>query len=137
MRASVAFPALALFDLLREPIRMLPSSFSAYINASVALKRLQEFLGVRAAGCPNSNNPDPDPSLKHNLNLNLKPAKQLRSIPQPRLHSPGTLSVLRDLISTQGRCIGPMARRPAVGMCGVTIHAFSVFRKRTQHLQGP
>ena len=45
-------------------------------------------------------------SLKHNLNLNLKPAKQLRSIPQPRLHSPGTLSVLRDLISTQGRCIG-------------------------------
>ncbi len=49
VRASVAFPALALFDLLREPIRMLPSSISAYINASVAQKRLQELLGVRAA----------------------------------------------------------------------------------------
>ena len=54
MRASVAFPALALFDLLREPIRMLPTSISAYINAAVAQKRLQELLGVRGAsmaGC--------------------------------------------------------------------------------------
>ncbi len=50
MRASVAFPALALFDLLREPIRMLPSSISAYINGSVAQRRLQELLGVRIAG---------------------------------------------------------------------------------------
>ena len=52
VRASVAFPALALFDLLREPIRSLPSSISAYINAFVAQKRLQEFLGVRAVPAP-------------------------------------------------------------------------------------
>ena len=52
LRASVAFPALALFDLLREPIRMLPSSITACISTFVAQKRLQEFVGVRSDECP-------------------------------------------------------------------------------------
>ena len=47
LRASVAFPALALFNMLREPIYELPTAFTCYINAFVSAKRLQEFLQVR------------------------------------------------------------------------------------------
>jgi hypothetical protein len=47
LRASVAFPALALFNLLREPIRILPMSITGYISAFVALKRLQQYVEVR------------------------------------------------------------------------------------------
>lgn len=44
LTADVAFPALAYFDLLRFPIIMLPTQVMNFINASVALKRLQEFV---------------------------------------------------------------------------------------------
>lgn len=44
LTASVAFPALALFNLLRFPILMLPSQIMNIIQAQVALKRLQHFL---------------------------------------------------------------------------------------------
>jgi hypothetical protein len=43
----VAFPALALFNLLREPIHALPTAITTYIGAFVSVKRLQEFLEAR------------------------------------------------------------------------------------------
>jgi ABC-type multidrug transport system fused ATPase/permease subunit len=44
LTADVAFPALAYFDLLRFPIIMLPMQVMNFINARVALRRLQEFV---------------------------------------------------------------------------------------------
>lgn len=44
LTASVAFPALALFNLLRFPVMMLPSQISTMINGKVALDRVQKFL---------------------------------------------------------------------------------------------
>jgi ABC-type multidrug transport system fused ATPase/permease subunit len=44
--ADVAFPALAYFDLLRFPIIMLPMQVMNFINARVALRRLQSFLNA-------------------------------------------------------------------------------------------
>ena len=42
----MAFPALALFNLFREPIHALPTAISTYISAIISVKRLQEFLRV-------------------------------------------------------------------------------------------
>ena len=47
----MAFPALALFNLLREPIHVLPTSITTYISAFVSAKRLQEFLEARLMVC--------------------------------------------------------------------------------------
>ncbi|GMH35949.1 hypothetical protein BSKO_03817 [Bryopsis sp. KO-2023] len=44
LTASVAFPALALFQLLRFPVMMFPNQITNLINGSVALKRLQSFM---------------------------------------------------------------------------------------------
>ena len=44
--ADVAFPALAYFDLLRFPIIMLPMQVMNFINARVALRRLQKFMNA-------------------------------------------------------------------------------------------
>eukprot|EP00884_Botryococcus_braunii_P012469 jgi/Botrbrau1/21222/Bobra.39_2s0023.1 len=44
LTAEVAFPALALFNLLRHPLMMLPSQIVSLINAQVALKRVQDFM---------------------------------------------------------------------------------------------
>ncbi|CAG9462430.1 unnamed protein product [Pedinophyceae sp. YPF-701] len=44
LTADVAFPAIALFNLLRFPILMLPMQINNLINASVALKRMQGFV---------------------------------------------------------------------------------------------
>lgn len=41
---SVIFPALSLFDLLAQPILMLPNIFSSIAEAKVALKRLGKFF---------------------------------------------------------------------------------------------
>ena len=46
LRASIAFPALALFNLLRDPIRQLPDCITSLINARIAARRLQDFLHV-------------------------------------------------------------------------------------------
>ena len=46
LRASIAFPALALFNLLRDPIRQLPDCITSFINARIAARRLQDFLHV-------------------------------------------------------------------------------------------
>ena len=43
---AVAFPALALFNLLRFPIVMLPWYLMEFINGCVALGRIQRFLQV-------------------------------------------------------------------------------------------
>ena len=47
LKASIAFPALALFDLFRNPIRLIPDSLNMLISASVAMNRLQAYLDVR------------------------------------------------------------------------------------------
>ena len=44
LTADVAFPALALFQLLRFPVTMLPSQVTALIQGKVALGRIQGFL---------------------------------------------------------------------------------------------
>lgn len=44
LSASVAFPALALFQLLRFPVMMFPNQITNLINGAVALKRLQSFM---------------------------------------------------------------------------------------------
>ncbi|KAL6750031.1 P-loop containing nucleoside triphosphate hydrolase protein [Haematococcus lacustris] len=44
LTAAVAFPALALFNLLRFPIIMFPSQIMNMINARVGLQRIQKFL---------------------------------------------------------------------------------------------
>ena len=44
---AVAFPALALFNLLRFPITMLPWYLMEFINGWVALGRMQRFMQVR------------------------------------------------------------------------------------------
>ena len=43
---SVAFPALAFFNLLRQPLSMLPEQITNVINASVALGRVQKYMEV-------------------------------------------------------------------------------------------
>lgn len=43
---AVAFPALALFNLLRFPITMLPWYLMEFINGWVALGRMQRFMQV-------------------------------------------------------------------------------------------
>ncbi|MEW5303174.1 MAG: hypothetical protein WDW36_005892 [Sanguina aurantia] len=44
LTAAVAFPSLALFNLLRFPIIMFPSQVMSLINARVGLQRIQKFL---------------------------------------------------------------------------------------------
>ncbi|KAG2450119.1 hypothetical protein HYH02_000222 [Chlamydomonas schloesseri] len=44
LTAAVAFPALALFNLLRFPIIMLPSQIMSLIQARVGLQRIQKFM---------------------------------------------------------------------------------------------
>lgn len=44
LTASVAFPALALFDLLRFPIVMFPEQLMNFIHARVGLQRIQKLL---------------------------------------------------------------------------------------------
>jgi len=52
LTASVAFPALALFNLLRFPIIMLPMQIMNLINAKVSHKRLQDFLQLEETHSP-------------------------------------------------------------------------------------
>ena len=44
LEASIAFPALSLFNLLRFPVMMLPTQLENIINANVAMKRIQGFM---------------------------------------------------------------------------------------------
>lgn len=44
LTASIAFPALSLFQLLRFPVMMFPNQITNLINGGVALKRLQSFM---------------------------------------------------------------------------------------------
>ncbi len=49
---AVAFPALALFNLLRFPITMLPWYLMEFINGWVALGRMQRFMQVSVQRLP-------------------------------------------------------------------------------------
>jgi len=46
LTASVAFPALALFNLLRFPVMMFPNQIMNLIAAKVALDRIQKYMQV-------------------------------------------------------------------------------------------
>ncbi len=46
LTASVAFPALALFNLLRFPVMMFPNQIMNIIAAKVALDRIQKYMQV-------------------------------------------------------------------------------------------
>jgi len=52
LTADVAFPALALFNLLRFPLIMLPSQLTNLVAAGVALGRLRVFLAEDEADAP-------------------------------------------------------------------------------------
>lgn len=45
LTASIAFPSLAYFQLLRFPLVMLPNVIQNCVNGLIALRRLQSFLG--------------------------------------------------------------------------------------------
>lgn len=47
LTASVAFPALAYFQLLRFPIVVLPNTIQNCVNGLIATRRLQSFVEVR------------------------------------------------------------------------------------------
>ena len=49
LTASVAFPALALFNLLRFPVMMFPNQIMNIIAAKVALDRIQNYMQVSNA----------------------------------------------------------------------------------------
>lgn len=49
LTASVAFPALALFNLLRFPVMMFPNQIMNIIAAKVALDRIQKYMQVSIA----------------------------------------------------------------------------------------
>lgn len=49
LTASVAFPALALFNLLRFPVMMFPNQIMNIIAAKVALDRIQNYMQVTIA----------------------------------------------------------------------------------------
>lgn len=62
--ADIAFPALAYFDLLRFPIIMLPMQVMNFINARVAVKRLQSFMNAEEVPhVPLCASPHPVPPL--------------------------------------------------------------------------
>lgn len=44
LTASIAFPALSLFNLLRFPVMMFPTQLMNIVNAKVALDRIQDFM---------------------------------------------------------------------------------------------
>ena len=60
LTAGVAFPALALFNLLRFPIMMLPMILNQAINAKVAIGRLQAYFDSPEAEILPTHNPDED-----------------------------------------------------------------------------
>lgn len=47
LTAATAFPALALFNLLRFPVMVFPSQIASLVQGKVALKRIQDFVEVR------------------------------------------------------------------------------------------
>jgi len=59
LTASVAFPALALFNLLRFPILMFPSQVMNMINARVGLQRIQKFMEADEMVANEPNNAPP------------------------------------------------------------------------------
>eukprot|EP00898_Chlorokybus_atmophyticus_P006293 jgi/Chlat1/6665/Chrsp49S06158 len=88
LTAAVAFPALALFNLLRFPMSILPYQINQFIQAYVALKRVQDFVstGELPPRVDKTNVPsgtvvvdngtftwDEDTPTLQNINLNLQP----------------------------------------------------------------
>jgi len=89
--ASVAFPALALFNILRFPIIMLPMQIMSLIFGKVALDRIQKFMnseeieeaptaipssktGITVTGASFSWAPEA-PETLHNINLTVQPGQ--------------------------------------------------------------
>jgi ATP-binding cassette subfamily C (CFTR/MRP) protein 1 len=60
---AVAFPALALFNLLRFPVMMFPQQLLNLVNARVALSRLQAFVEAGEAAAP-PRRPPGDPAVE-------------------------------------------------------------------------
>ncbi|WPK23960.1 hypothetical protein PUMCH_001210 [Australozyma saopauloensis] len=70
---SVIFPALALFDLLAQPIQMLPYIFSNIAEAKVALERVGKFF-VLEERATNIVQRSFKPSKKNDVNVEIKNA---------------------------------------------------------------
>lgn len=51
LTAAVAFPALALFNLLRFPVMVFPSQISSLVQGHIALRRIQGFIEVFSLAC--------------------------------------------------------------------------------------
>ncbi|KAK9797814.1 hypothetical protein WJX73_000524 [Symbiochloris irregularis] len=65
LTADVAFPALALFNMLRFPVIMFPNQITNMINGKVALDRVQKFMRAEEMSQPPLLPPaqDPDPTI--------------------------------------------------------------------------
>ncbi|KAF9199857.1 hypothetical protein BGZ49_009975, partial [Haplosporangium sp. Z 27] len=68
LQASIVFPALAYFTVMRTPLMVLPSAYTVTVDAYVALKRIETFLLSEEA----ERIPPPDP--KHEYSLSMKDA---------------------------------------------------------------
>ncbi|GJJ75953.1 hypothetical protein EMPS_08311 [Entomortierella parvispora] len=68
LKSSVVFPALAFFTVLRVPLMVLPSAYTATVDSYVAMKRIQTFLLSEETATI----PPPDPN--HEFALSMKNA---------------------------------------------------------------
>ncbi|GJJ68711.1 hypothetical protein EMPS_01057 [Entomortierella parvispora] len=68
LNPGIVFPALAYFTLLRTPLMVLPSAYTATIDAYVAMKRIETFLLSEDA------DPIPPPDPNHEYALSMENA---------------------------------------------------------------
>ncbi|KAG0096414.1 hypothetical protein BGZ93_004576 [Podila epicladia] len=71
LEAKIVFPALAYFTVLRVPLMVLPSCYTAITDAYVAMKRIEKFLLSEEAA------PIPPPVPDHEFSMSIKNASFL------------------------------------------------------------
>lgn len=71
LEAKIVFPALAYFTVLRVPLMVLPSCYTAITDAYVAMKRIEKFLLAEEAA------PIPPPVPDHEFAMSIKNASFL------------------------------------------------------------
>lgn len=83
LTASVAFPALALFNLLRFPVMMFPNQIMNIIAAKVALDRIQNYMQVTNASLSASPSSSLSASLQHPGSHDFPPPAVVFPRPRP------------------------------------------------------
>lgn len=93
LSATVVFPALAYFTLLRTPLMVLPSAYTATIDAYVAMKRIETFL------LSEETDPLPAPDPNHEYALSMENANFIWEA-QPNSSSDTLVVPTDDMIET-------------------------------------